>query len=203
MKAYTSEQLVGIFEDQRDLKNLMGKLCYTILLKQEDQMISRFWSAQEDICLGTNRGWYLGREAVSGYYSAVYRHTAEATAFLKKAFPDRMEKLTEQEQFGAGSMDVKPMDTAVIEIAGDGESARGIWYSRGTYNDLTPQGPLAFWELGIYACDFVREDGQWKVLHLLQLTDIHTPGGRSWGDPKPEPFPNLPEFDGAVPFTAP
>ena len=114
-----------------------------------------------------------------------------------------MEKLTEQEQFGAGSMDVKPMDTAVIEIAGDGESARGIWYSRGTYNDLTPQGPLAFWELGIYACDFVREDGQWKVLHLLQLTDIHTPGGRSWGDPKPEPFPNLPEFDGAVPFTAP
>ena len=29
MKAYTSEQLVGIFEDQRDLKNLMGKLCYT------------------------------------------------------------------------------------------------------------------------------------------------------------------------------
>ena len=198
MKAYTSEQLVGIFEDQRDLKNLMGKLCYTILLKQEDQMISRFWSAQEDICLGTNRGWYLGREAVSGYYSAVYRHTAEATAFLK-----RMEKLTEQEQFGAGSMDVKPMDTAVIEIAGDGESARGIWYSRGTYNDLTPQGPLAFWELGIYACDFVREDGQWKVLHLLQLTDIHTPGGRSWGDPKPEPFPNLPEFDGAVPFTAP
>ena len=118
MKAYTSEQLVGIFEDQRDLKNLMGKLCYTILLKQEDQMISRFWSAQEDICLGTNRGWYLGREAVSGYYSAVYRHTAEATAFLKKAFPDRMEKLTEQEQFGAGSMDVKPMDTAVIEIAG-------------------------------------------------------------------------------------
>lgn len=203
MKAYTSEQLVGIFEDQRDLKNLMGKLCYTILLKQEDQMISRFWSAQEDICLGTNRGWYLGREAVSGYYSAVYRHTAEATAFLKKEFPDRMEKLTEQEQFGAGSMDVKPMDTAVIEIAGDGESARGIWYSRGTYNDLTPQGPLAFWELGIYACDFVREDGQWKVLHLLQLTDIHTPGGRSWGDPKPEPFPNLPEFDGAVPFTAP
>ena len=67
MNAYTSEQLVGIFEDQRDLKNLMGKLCYTILLKQEDQMLSRFWSAREDICLGTNQGWYLGREAVGGY----------------------------------------------------------------------------------------------------------------------------------------
>ena len=149
MNAYTSEQLVGIFEDQRDLKNLMGKLCYTILLKQEDQMLSRFWSA---------------REAVGGYYAAAYRHTAEATEFLKKAFPDRMNKLTEQEQFGAGSMDVKPMDTAVIEIAGDGESARGIWYSRGTYNDLTPQGPLAFWELGVYACDFVRENGHLFVL---------------------------------------
>ena len=57
MKTYTSQQLVGIWEDQRELKNLMGKLCYTILLKQEDQMLSRFWSTREDISLGTNEGW--------------------------------------------------------------------------------------------------------------------------------------------------
>lgn len=203
MKAYTSEQLVGIFEDQRDLKNLMGKVCFTMLLKREKDMVASFWSQREDICLGLNGGWYVGRAAVAGYYQALHDHTAEATEFLKKAFPDRMEKLTEEEQFGAGSMDVKPMDTAVIEIAGDGESARGIWYSRGTYNDLTPQGPLAFWKLGVYACDFVREEGQWKILNMLNLTDIHVPGGRSWGDPNPAPYPDLPEFAGAKPFQAP
>ena len=203
MKTYTSQQLVGIWEDQRELKNLMGKLCYTILLKQEDQMLSRFWSAREDISLGTNEGWYVGRKAVSGYYDAVCRHTQTCTEFLKKAFPDRMNQLTEPEQYGAGSMDVRPMDTAVIEIAGDGETAKGIWYSRGTYNDLTPQGPLAFWSMGVYACDFVREEGAWRVLNLLNLTDIHVPGGRSWGDPAPEPFADLPEFAGAAPFVPP
>ncbi len=163
MTPLTSEQLVGIWEDQRDLKNLMGKICYTHLLKQEKTMVETFWSGIDDICLGTNDGYYTGAAAVRGYYDAIYQHTLEATEFLKKAFPDRMGRLTEEEQFGAGSMDVKPMDTAVIEIAGDGQTAKGIWYSRGTYNDLTPQGPLSFWSLGVYACDFVREDGQWNV----------------------------------------
>lgn len=203
MKPLTSEQMVGIWEDQRELKNLMGKICYTFLLKKEKEMTDSFWSRRPDICLGTNDGYYDGAEAVRGYYDAVHQHTVEATAFLKRAFPDRMGALSEEEQFGAGSMDVKPMDTAVIEIAGDGETAKGIWYSRGTYNDLTPQGPLSFWSLGVFACDFVREDGQWKVWHMLHLTDIEVPGGRSWGDPAPEPYPDLPEFAGAQPFTPP
>lgn len=203
MAQKTSQQLVGIFEDQRDLKNLMGKVCYTMLLKQEKNMVDRFWSQREDICLGVNDGYYHGAGAVRGYYQAIHDHTEAATEFLKKAFPEHMGKLTPSEQFGAGSMDVKPMDTAVIEIAEDGETAKGIWYSRGTYNDITSQGPLAFWKLGIYACDFVREDGQWKVWHMLNLTDILMPGGRSWGDPNAAPYPDLPEFAGATAFVPP
>lgn len=203
MANLTSEQLIGRWEDQRDLKNLMGKVCYTILLKQEDRMVERFWSRREDIALGRNDGWYLGRDAVRGYYDAVYAHTASYTEFMKQAFPEKMAKLSPEEQFGAGSMDVRPMDTSVIEIAGDGETARGIWYSRGTYNDITPQGPLSFWSVGIFACDFVREDGAWKILNMQNLTDIEVPGGRSWGDKDPEPFPEIPLFAGAEPFTAP
>ena len=67
MNDYTSEQLVGIFEDQRDLKNLMGKVCYTMLLKREKTMVADFWSRREDLCLGLNDGYYEGRAAVEGY----------------------------------------------------------------------------------------------------------------------------------------
>lgn len=203
MALRSSEQLVGLFEDQRDLKNLMGKVCYTILLKKEKDMVKTLWSSREDICLGTNDGYYVGAEAVKGYYAAVHQHTVEYTEFLKKAFPDRMDKLSPEEQFGAGSMDVRPMDTAVVEIAGDGKTAKGIWYSRGTYNDITPQGPLAYWELASYACDFVRENGQWKIWHMLVTTDVHMPGGKSWGTPNVQPYPDLPEFAGAKPFAPP
>ena len=132
MHAYSSEQLVGRFEDQRDVKNLMAKIGYSIMLKQEDAIVSRFWSGRDDICLGVNDGYYSGSEAVRGYYDAVAAHTAETTAFLKSAFPDRMDKLTEQEQYGAGSMDTFPMSTPVVEIAEDGATAKGIWYARGT-----------------------------------------------------------------------
>lgn len=38
---------------------------------------------------------------------------------------------------------------------------------------------------------------------MLNLTDIHVPGGRSWGDPNPAPYPDLPEFAGAKPFVPP
>jgi len=203
MATLKSEQLIGRWEDQRDLKNLMGKICFSILLKQESAMADRFWSAREDISLGTNEGWYLGQEAVRGYYNAVHAHTLAYTDFMKRSFPEKMNKLSPKEQYGAGSMDVRPMDTSVIEIAEDGETARGIWYSRGTYNDITPQGPLAFWNVGIYACDFVRENNAWKVWHMLNFIDIHVPGGRSWGNPNPEPFPLLEAFAEAVPFQPP
>lgn len=66
MAQKTSAQLVGIFEDQRDIKNLMGKICFTILLKQENEMVDRFWSSRPDICLGVNKGYYYGAQAVPG-----------------------------------------------------------------------------------------------------------------------------------------
>lgn len=96
-------------------------------------------------------------------------------------------------------MDVKPMDTAVVEIAEDGETAKGIWYSRGTYNDVTPQGPVAFWDYAVFACDFVRENDQWKVLNMLRLSDIVVPGGKNWGK-NYDAYSELPEFQGAKAF---
>lgn len=203
MHAYSSEQLVGRFEDQRDVKNLMAKIGYSIMLKQEDAIVSRFWSGRDDICLGVNDGYYSGSEAVRGYYDAVAAHTAETTAFLKSAFPDRMDKLTEQEQYGAGSMDTFPMSTPVVEIAEDGATAKGIWYARGTSCRITEQGPVAYWILGVYACDFVRENGAWKIWHMLNLEDVVCPCGRDWSSSGGEPFPDIPAFAGARPFVAP
>ena len=202
MAKKTSEQLVGIFEDQRDLKNLMGKVCYTILLKNEKEMVDSFWAAREDICLGINKGYYLGRDAVKSYYNAVYQHTLASTEVLKKAFPQQLARFTEEEQYGIGSMDVKPMDTAVVEVAEDGATAKGIWYSRGTYNDITPQGPVSYWDFAVFACDFVREETGWKIWHMLRLSDIVVPCGKDWGTAY-EPYPDLPEFAEAHAFAAP
>ena len=77
-------------------------------------------------------------------------------------------------------MDYKPVDTGVIEVAGDGETAKGLWMIRGSYSRLTTGGPMAYWEWSWLAIDFVREAGEWKIWHQRYLREIDRPCGYSF-----------------------
>jgi hypothetical protein len=64
--------------------------------------------------------------------------------------------------------------TPVIEVAGDGKTAKGIWYSIGL--SVTPNfeanGKTTIrsnWQPEKYAVDFVKEDGEWKIWHFINL----------------------------------
>ena len=200
---FTSEQLVQRWEGQRAIKNLMGKYANCVILNREQEIFGRFWAgAREDLCLGFNDGYYQGPGAVAGYYAACRDRNALVASLLQKRFPEVLGGLSPEEIYGVGPFKVKPMACPIIEVAADGETAKGIWYSRGTYNDITPQGPVAFWDYAVFACDFVREEGQWKILHMLRLSDIVVPGGKSWGKHY-APYPDLPEFAGARGFEPP
>jgi hypothetical protein len=48
-----------------------------------------------------------------------------------------------------------------IEIARDGRSARSHWLSPGAVGSNTSAG----WVWGPYYVDYVREDGEWRILH--------------------------------------
>lgn len=64
---YTAEQLADRFMDLRAIENTMGRYVNSLLLKQEDTILHDYWSRFEnDICYGTNEGWYTGRRAVPG-----------------------------------------------------------------------------------------------------------------------------------------
>ena len=67
----TTEELVGLWEDQRDIKNLMGIYSNYIILNEDAKVLKDLWADRDDICLGFNDGWYIGREAVASYYDAV------------------------------------------------------------------------------------------------------------------------------------
>ena len=80
----TTEQLVQRWEDQRNIKNLMGKYCNIVILNREGEIPERFWSAREDISLGFNEGFYVGQTAVNGYYAAVKRRNLLVAQLLQK-----------------------------------------------------------------------------------------------------------------------
>jgi hypothetical protein len=184
---FTTEELTGRFEDRRDVKNLMGKYAASLLLKKEPTMFADFWSKRDDISMGVNEGYYQGREAIAGFYAAT-------RDLLVKLFPKQTAGKTPAELYGIGPFETKAINNAVVEIATDGKTAKGMWCCLGTVTSITTRGPVSNWIFGTFAADFIREDDRWKLWHLLYLEDVNSPTGHNWSQLKPNPYPELPEF---------
>ncbi len=190
----TTEQLTKRWEDQREIKNVMGKYTNAMLLEEKSTIFSRFWShAQEDVCLGLNHGWYKGAAAIQGYYGDLASRTGVESQLLQSLFPEQLGEMPEEKLYGVGHMDNKPVSSPLISVAYDGETAQGMWTCAGCYTVFSTAGPSSHWMWGYYAVDFIREEGQWKIWHLRLIADIDTAAGRDWTQTH-EPDPELPEF---------
>ena len=104
-----TEQLVQQWEDQRTIKNLMGKYVNLVLLNREQEILSRFWSSGDDLCLGFNDGYYVGRRAVEDYYRAVEARNLLVAKTLQKKFPQQLGDKSDEEIYGIGPFKVEPL----------------------------------------------------------------------------------------------
>lgn len=201
-KLYTTEQLVDRFEARRRIQNIMGIFSQHYLLKMEKDIFSDLWSGGEDVCLGVNAGYYVGRAAVGGYYEALHRRNVLTNQTLRAIFPEKVEGKTEEETYGIGFMNYFPLDTPVVEIAADGQTAKGIWALRNTYSQVSAGGPEAFWQWGYITVDFRKENDDWKIWHLNLLNDVHVRAGQKLHETY-TPYPELPEFSPLKEFVMP
>jgi hypothetical protein len=82
-----------------------------------------------------------------------------------------------------GMMFEHPIETPVIVVAKDGQTARATWMSLGHETGVAPDGKAsATWCYGKYACDFVKEDGAWKLWHFKWFRMFITPYDTPWPD---------------------
>lgn len=171
-----TEQLVDRWEARREVKNLMGRMTQAILHKEESDFVARFWSKRNDVSLGVNAGWYLGVEAVRAYYAAIATRTDLSDEILRRRFPALMPAAGR----ALGQFDLRPLSSEIVEVAGDGQTAKGMWSYQGSDIRMTKKGPLSYWTIGVYAVDFIQEGGQWHIWHMLELLDIDCPCGEKW-----------------------
>lgn len=191
---FTIEQLVDRWEDQRDIKNLMGIYTNYIIMNDDALVFNDLWSQeQNDVCYGENDGWYVGPEAVKGYYAAVRNRNALVAQLLQRKFPEEIGEKKAEDIFGIGTFRVYPVACPVIEIAEDGATAKGLWYCWGSHAEVKGCGPTSNWTWGFFAADFVREGDAWKIWHLQYTNDVDARCGANWGKPA-QPLPELPEF---------
>lgn len=187
------EQRTERFEDRREIKNIMGKYVTSCLLCREDTLVDTLFAHRDDISLGLNNGYYVGREAVQGYYAAVCDATGRKSKCLQKIFPDQLGKLSEEELYGVGPFKAEPLTSFYMQEAEDMQTAKAIWMVEGSITDVTERGPVTSWVWSYYAADFIKEDGQMKLWHVLHVEETNCPNGTDWGEPENE-FPELPEF---------
>ncbi len=193
-KQFSTEELVSRWEDRRAIQNLMGTFSVRYLLKEERDIFESNWSKNaQDVCLATNDGYYYGREAVAGYFDALHQKNLLTSRLIQAKYPEELGDKTDEEVYGVGMVDYKPLDTPVIEEAWDGQTAKGVWFCRDTYNSLTAAGPLAYFTWGWVAADFIREDDGFKIWHLWMVDEVHVEAGNQYYEPVKE-RPEVPEF---------
>jgi hypothetical protein len=80
-----------------------------------------------------------------------------------------------------GTMFIHTLATPVIEVAGDGMTAKGIWHSPGFETQIDSEKiPHGFWCWGSYSVDFIKENGLWKIWHMKWWRTFRTDYYKSW-----------------------
>ncbi len=179
-------------------RNLMGKYSYLYTAMRHRDYVA-LWADRDDDLLVMPWGYYKGKEGV-------------VTCYVKD-HGDRSDPEVQRSPIFKGAMMMHAMDTPVVEVAGDGKTARGCWISPGHESCFIPDtsknpdwkkgDPItddmlvssAEWAWSKYQVDFILEDGQWKFWKMrlwpIYKTDFYV----SWidhpdMDPADFPFKN-------------
>jgi hypothetical protein len=82
--------------------------------------------------------------------------------------------------FPKGHMPIHLMANPIIEVAGDGKTAKAVFVAAGVtaMKDRKTGKPRAGWEWNRYGIDYIKEDGKWKLWHW-HIFDLF---GVGWDD---------------------
>ena len=163
--------------DIYQIKNVMGRHAYHHALGDHRAELDEIWSSRDDISWGNNMGFWAGRETMYNYYADAKEVQDEATLkLMAKANPSIEVK---KENFQLGALLMHSLTTPLVQVADDGKTAQGMWYSLGQVTNAGPDGTASgSWMHERYAVDFIKEGDDWKIWHFFVGTDLGAPAGQ-------------------------
>ena len=190
---YTAEQLVDRCLLIREAQNVVGSALHYDMLAKWNALYDEFWSKDEDVCMGVNNGYFKGAEAVRGYYTKKTENAAAVSKFLMEKWGDKyIDGATVEDIYGAGYVKGNDFHSAIIELAGDNQSAKCLFQVQSANTNITPKGPLSYWNLSYLGVDLVWEDETFKIKNMVWVHDVDHPVAEPWTEPTK--YPDLPEF---------
>ena len=163
MKQYSELETMRRVWDVEQIKDLMSRRAMYSANEDRARELAELWvrelTHQKSAAFGRNYGYYVGMDAIRTYYVDAHQ--------------ERLAPLN-----GVGYMENHAVSTPYVELAGDGMSARGLWYSIGQETYPGPDGaPRALWVNDKIAADFLLESDGWKIWRLVLSNDVWHPAG--------------------------
>lgn len=161
------------------LQNLMARRMYFHSVGQNENELA-LWARKHPVRWAQNQGCWVGMASLKVYYDDVNRQMQAAQLKRLSQLNPAIRNVPENRSIGNTVLHL--LTTPIIEVALDGQSAKGMWYTPGAIltseDGKTPQG-IWMWER--YGVDFVKEDGQWRFLNIQVMTDFGNPMGKPLG----------------------
>ncbi|MCD8143787.1 MAG: nuclear transport factor 2 family protein [Oscillospiraceae bacterium] len=175
-KKFTDEEQIRRIWDVEDVKTLMHKRVFLQTGDRRAEELATMWVSdpelQKTASYGSNWGYYVGMDEITKYYV-----TNHAAALEEQA------KANGAAEINLGNMYAHPLTTGLVELALDGKTAKGIWYTIGNEAMALSDGTSHVqWMLGKVAADFVREADGWKIWHLVVSIDVDCEAGHNYGE---------------------
>lgn len=173
--------------DEQAVENIMSRHvlyhCYGEHREEMEELWVQEPANQATACFGRNQGYEVGYDYI--WQSYVVEHDeswlSSATAWCEENGVD-ISGMTDEEIIdvygGVGQLLLHVTTTAIIEIADDGLTAKGYWYTPGMLKQTDYDNADSMWEN--YGADFIKENGEWKIWHLHMYTDFQTEFGASF-----------------------
>lgn len=176
-----------------DIQNLMARYEYIHYPERYADVPALFALKQPDVSMDlSNGGIFVGKDAIEFVWNGVL---GGCTGIEPGEFMNHT------------------LTTQAIEVAGDLKTAKALWMSPGhetfypNHSRDPPPGAVkgkspmaAYWCWGKYACDFIVEDGVWKIWHMKWIRDFRCDYYKSWVDDvemeaKQSQYPNFGRTD--------
>ena len=147
--------------DAEQIKDLMSRRAMYSSNEERERELNELWVTRpenrETASFGRNYGYYVGMDAIRSYYVDAHRARVARCG-------------------GVGCMEAHAVSSPYLILAEDGQTARGLWYSIGHETYPGSDGGLTpLWVMDKVAADFIKEDGAWKIWHLILSNDVWNP----------------------------
>jgi hypothetical protein len=157
-KPMTAEKIAQRALDYAEINNVAGAHEYYHSAFKHQEELDDIWSKREDIAWQNGSDFYKSRTSVENFYGKG----------IKQANPH-------------GALWYHMLTTPIVEVAGDGQTAKAIWMSFGNVTGAGPGGGASMqWTEEKYGMDFIKENGKWKIWHLRTYVEFYTPYEKGW-----------------------